>query len=325
MALPISFKDVKSAAEAMAGVANRTPVLTSRAVNDLTGYDVYFKCENFQITGSFKFRGAYNALSRLSPAEKAKGVVTLSSGNHAQGMALAAKLLGISATIFMPDDAPQGKVAATRGHGANIVFYAREKTDRVVLSANLKAKHGSNFIPSSDHPHVMAGQGTAALELLEEVPDLHCLLAPVGGGGLLSGCATAAKAINPDIQLFGVETETSNDWWQSFQKGERVKIPPPLTIADGMRTQVPGKLTFPVVREKVAEILLVSDEQVLKAVKFLLLRLKTYVEPTGAVAAAAVLNKLVGMAHTGTKVGVIISGGNMDERLLARLIADSRE
>ncbi|MEM7348311.1 MAG: threo-3-hydroxy-L-aspartate ammonia-lyase [Chloroflexota bacterium] len=317
----ISFEDVTSAAERIKGVANRTPVLTSRTVNDLTGYDVYFKCENFQRIGAFKFRGAYNALSRLSDEEKAKGVLTQSSGNHAQGIALAAKLLGIQATIVMPTDAPASKLAATRGYGAEVVLYDRQVKERDEVSGQLRQTRDLTFVHPYDHPHVMAGQGTAALELLEDVPDLDVLVTPIGGGGLLSGCATAAKAIKPDIKIFGVETQTSDDWWQSFQKGERVKIPPPPTIADGMRTQQPGELTFPVIHDKIDEVLLVSDQQVIDALKLLLARMKLLVEPTGAVAPAAVLNKLVG--PTGSKVGVVISGGNVDAELLAELLTDS--
>ncbi|MEW5958779.1 MAG: threo-3-hydroxy-L-aspartate ammonia-lyase [Chloroflexota bacterium] len=319
MELAISFEDVKAAAQVIAGVANRTPVMTSRTVDALTGYQVYFKCENFQRIGAFKFRGAYNALSRLNDAEKANGVVTHSSGNHAQGIALAAKLLGIKATIVMPTDAPVSKMAATRGYGADIVLYERQFEDRAEVSARLAQERRLTFVHPYDHPHVMAGQGTAALELLAEVPDLDVLVAPVGGGGLLSGCATAARALRPAIQIFGVETETSNDWWQSFQRNERVKIPPPNTIADGIRTQQPGRLTFPVLRQYVRDILLVSDAQVIAALKFLLVRLKILVEPTGAVAPAAVLRTMVG--PPGSKVGVIISGGNVDPALLAQLLA----
>ena len=321
MDLAISFEDVKSAAQVLKGVAHRTPVLTSRTVNELTGYQVFFKCENLQRMGAFKFRGAYNALSRLSDAEKARGVVTHSSGNHAQGVTLAAKLLGISAVIVMPTDAPASKLAATRGYGAEIVLYDRQIQERDEISAQVARERGLALVHPYDNPHVMAGQGTAALELLEDVPDLDVLVTPIGGGGLLSGCATAAKALAPNIRIFGVETETSNDWWQSFQRNERIKIPPPNTIADGIRTQQPGELTFPVVREKVAEILLVSDAQVIEALKFLLLRLKILVEPTGAVAPAAVFQKGVGPA--GRKVGVIISGGNVDADLLAQLLSDS--
>lgn len=316
--LAITFEDVQAAARTISGVANRTPVLTSRTINELTGYQVYFKCENFQRVGAFKFRGAYNALARLSQAEKAGGVVTLSSGNHAQGIALAANLLGIPATIVMPTDAPASKLAATRGYGAEIVLYDRQLHDREEVGHQLAAERNLPFIHPFDHPHVMAGQGTAAIELLEDAPDLDVLVGPVGGGGLLSGCATAARAIRPQIRIFGVETEASNDWWQSFQKGERVYIEPPDTIADGMRTQQPGKLTFPILRQLVEEILLVSDEQVIEAMKFLLFRLKILAEPTGAVAPAAVMQKLVG--PPGSRVGVIISGGNIDPTFLAQLL-----
>ncbi len=321
MALAISFDDVQSAAHILAGVVNRTPVLTSHTVNRLTGYQVYFKCENLQRIGAFKFRGAYNALSRLSPAEKAQGVITHSSGNHAQGIALAAKLLGIAATIVMPTDAPQAKLNATRGYGAEIVLYDRQVQERAEVSSRLARERNLVFVHPFDHPHIMAGQGTAALELLQDVPDLDVLVIPVGGGGLLSGCATAAKAIKPNIQIYGVETETSNDWQQSFQCNERVKISPPDTIADGMRTQQPGALTYPVVRKLVNKILLVSDAQVIETLKLLLFRMKILAEPTGAVAPAAVLQKMVG--PPGSKVGVIISGGNMDGALLADLLNSS--
>jgi threonine dehydratase len=318
LSLTISFDDVRSAAEMIKGIANRTPVITSRTFNEHAGCEVYFKCENLQRVGAFKFRGAYNALSRLSEVQKANGVVTHSSGNHAQGIALAAKLLAISATIAMPSDAPASKLAATRGYGAEVVLYDRQVEDRADVSEKLIRERGLTFVHPYDHPHIMAGQGTAALEFLEEVPGLDVLVAPVGGGGLLSGCATAAKVLNPPIRIFGVETEQSNDWWQSFQKGERVKIPPPDTIADGMRTQQPGALTFPVIREKIEGILLVSEAQVIETLKFMLLRMKVLVEPTGAVAPAALFYKLID--SPGAKIGVIISGGNIDAQLLAQLI-----
>ncbi len=319
MTLAISFDDVKSAAQQIAGVANRTPIITSRTFNQQAGCEVYFKCENMQRIGAFKFRGAYNALSRLSAARKSKGVVTHSSGNHAQGVALAARLLGISATIVMPTDAPASKLAATRGYGAEVVLYDRRVKDREELSAQIEQERGLTLVPPYDHPHIMAGQGTAALELLEDVPNLDVLIAPVGGGGLLSGCATAARAIAPNIRVFGVETETSDDWWQSFQTGERVRIPPPDTIADGIRTQQPGKLTFPVIRKTVEEILLVSDEQVIETLRYILTRMKILAEPTGAVAPAAIFHKILHVP--GKKVGVIISGGNVDTELLAQLLA----
>jgi threonine dehydratase len=318
MSLAISAEDVKGAAHIIQGVTHRTPVLTSQMIDALTGYQVYFKCENFQRVGAFKFRGAYNALSRLSEAEKAKGVVTHSSGNHAQGIALAAKLLGIAATIVMPSDAPPSKLAATRGYGATVVEYDRHVREREQITAELVAQHGFILIHPYDHPHIMAGQGTAALELLQDVPDLEVLVAPIGGGGLLSGCATIAKALRPDLRIFGVETETSNDWWLSLQRNERVKIPPPATIADGIRTQQPGALTFPILQKHLEKVLLVSDAQVIEALQLLLFRMKIMAEPTGAVAPAAVLQKMVG--PPGRKVGVIISGGNIAPQMLATLL-----
>ncbi len=319
MTFAISFDDVQSAARQIAGVANRTPVVTSRTFNRRVGSEVFFKCENLQRIGAFKFRGAYNALSRLSPDQKARGVVTHSSGNHAQGVALAAHLLGIAATIVMPTDAPQSKLAATRGYGAEIVLYNRQTQSREELSARLARERNLTFVHPYDQPQIMAGQGTAALELLQDVPDLDVLIAPVGGGGLLSGCTIAAKAINPNIRIFGVETDVSNDWWLSLRAGERVKIEPPETIADGIRTQQPGELTFPIIQRHVEEILLVSDEQVLDTLKFILTRMKLVVEPTGAVAPAAVYHGLAPVS--GAKIGVIISGGNVDPSLLARVLA----
>lgn len=317
--LAITFDDVQAAAARLRGIAHRTPVLTSRTVDELSGYEVYFKGENFQRAGAFKFRGAYNALAQLSQAERKRGVVAFSSGNHAQGVAYAAKLLGMPATIVMPTGAPAAKLAATRGYGAEVQFYDRLTEDRVQMARELAEARGAALLPSFDHPGVMAGQGTAALELLEDVPDLDVLVAPIGGGGLLSGCATAAKGLKPDMRVLGVETEAGNDWWLSFQANERVKIDPPNTIADGIRLQQPGELTFPVVRALVEEIILVSDAEVIEAMKLLLLRMKILAEPTGAVAPAAVLQKRVGPA--GSKVGVIISGGNVDGPLLAKLLA----
>jgi len=317
--LPLSFDDVQRAAERLAGVAHRTPIFTSRTVNRLTGFEVFFKAENMQRAGAFKFRGAYNTLSQLTDDEKQRGVVAYSSGNHAQGVAYAAKLLGIPATIVMPTDAPKLKLAATRGYGANVVFHNRQTEDRAQIAADIARKTGAVIIPPFDHPHIMAGQGTAGLELMQDVPDLDVLLTPVGGGGLLSGCAMAAKGINPDVRVFGVETERSNDWWQSLRAGERIKIDPPDTIADGMRTQQPGEFTFAVVRALVEDILLVSEQDVMDAMKVLLMRLKILAEPTGAVAPAAVLTGKLN-ASPGAKVGVVISGGNVDPDLLAKIL-----
>lgn len=317
----ITFEDVQQAAARLEGVAHKTPVITSGTVNQMTGYQVYFKCENFQRAGAFKFRGAYNALAQLSAEEKRRGVVAYSSGNHAQGVAYAAKLLNIPAVIAMPTDAPHSKLAATRGYGAQVVFYDRLTQDRAAVAQQIAAEKGAALIPPYDHPQIMAGQGTAALELLQAVPDLDALVVPVGGGGLLSGCATAAKALQPDIKVFGVETERANDWWLSFRAGKRVKIDPPDTIADGMRTQQPGVLTFPVVRALVEDIMLVSEADVIGALKLLLLRMKLLAEPTGAVAPAAVLQKRV-FGPAGSKIGVIISGGNVDGNTLAHLLTE---
>jgi threonine dehydratase len=318
MAFAIQFDDVKAAAERLRGVVHYTPILRSKTINALTGREIYFKCENVQRAGSFKLRGAYNALAQLSDEAKQRGVVAFSSGNHAQGVALAAKLMGIPATIVMPTDAPKSKLAATQGYGADIHFYDRLTEDRVEIARVLAEEQGRTVIPSYDHPHIMAGQGTAALELLEIVPDLDTLVVPVGGGGLLSGCVIAAKALQPNIRIFGVETEASNDWYLSFRANERVKIDPPDTIADGMRTLQPGELTYPIIRAHVEEIVLVSEADVIDAMKLLLFRTKLLAEPTGAVAPAAVLQNRI--SNPGQKVGVIISGGNVDDDVLAELL-----
>jgi threonine dehydratase len=320
--LAISFDDVLRAAERIRGVANRTPVTTSRTVDAMvgSGAQVFFKCENLQRGGAFKFRGAYNRLAALTPDEQARGVVAFSSGNHAQGVALAARELGIPATIVMPTDAPATKLAGTRGYGAEIVQYDRHKDDREAIARGLAEERGLTVVPSYDDPYIMAGQGTAALELLEETGPLDLLLAPVGGGGLLSGCATAAHGTSPETKVIGVETETANDWVLSLEAGKRVRIPPPDTIADGIRLQEPGKLTFPVVRELVSEVATVSDDQVKAAMAFMLLRLKLLVEPTGAVPVALLLSGRLGDL-AGKRIGVILSGGNVDPDVLCQVLA----
>lgn len=317
--LPISFNDVKSAAERIAGVANRTPVITSRTLNELTGREIFLKCESFQRGGSFKFRGAYNRISRLGPEERERGVVAFSSGNHAQGVALAARLLGVPATIVMPTDAPAVKVAATRGYGAEIVTYDRMSTSRDDLAQQLAEERGLTVVPPYNDPFIMAGQGTLALELLDEVPDLDALVTQVGGGGLISGCATAATAIKPAIAVYGVEAEGADDVRQSLHAGSIVTIPPPTTIADGIRTQSPGPLTFAVIRELVRDVLIVSDAQIVEALRLMVTRLKLVVEPTGAVALAAVLAGLLPPEFR--RVGVVVSGGNVDPKLLAQLVS----
>ncbi len=319
--LAISYDDVLAAAERLRGVANLTPVVTSRTLDSMVGRGarVFLKCESFQRGGAFKFRGAYNRLAALLPKERARGVVAFSSGNHAQGVALAARELGVPAIIQMPTDAPRTKLAATAAYGAEIVGYDRHTQDREALARRLADERGMTVVPSYDDPHIMAGQGTAALELLEEVGDLDLLLAPLGGGGLLSGCATAAKARSPAIRVVGVETETANDWVLSLQRGERVRIPPPDTIADGIRLQEPGALTFPVVQQ-LAEATTVSDDEVKSAMVFMIQRLKLVVEPTAAVPVALLLSGRLGDL-TGRRVGVIVSGGNVDPEILCEVLA----
>ncbi|NTW02186.1 MAG: pyridoxal-phosphate dependent enzyme [Oscillochloris sp.] len=315
--LAIGLNDVRAAAERLQGVAHHTPVHTSRTLNALAGRELFLKCENFQRGGAFKFRGAYNAIAQLNPAERAAGVAAFSSGNHAQGVALAAQLLGVPAVICMPDDAPAVKLAATRGYGAEVVIYERATADREAFARTVAAERSRTLIPPYDHPHIMAGQGTAALELLEEVPDLDALLTPVGGGGLLAGCCVAAHGVRQQIRIFGVETVGADDVRQSLERGERVGIPAPTTIADGIRTPAPGRLTFPILQRHVEQVLVVDDTAVLDALRLLLLRLKLVVEPTGAVALAAVLAGL--LPTECRRVGVVISGGNLDPGLLARL------
>ena len=316
--MAIALADVRLAAERLRGVANRTPVVTSRTVDVMVGAHAFFKCENLQRGGAFKFRGAYNRLVALSPEERARGVVAFSSGNHAQGVALAARELGIRAAVVMPTDAPALKLAATEGYGAEVVRYDRLTEDREAIARRLADERGATLVPPYDHPLIMAGQGTAALELVEEVQTLDWLLAPVGGGGLLSGCAVAATGVLPRIKVVGVETETSNDWEQSLAAGHAVRIDPPDTIADGMRTQQPGALTFPIVQRLVEGVMTVSDQEVKEAMRFLLLRLKLLVEPTGAVPVALLLSGRLDVR--GQRVGVILSGGNADPALVAEIV-----
>jgi threonine dehydratase len=293
-------------------------VVTSRTLDARVGAQVFCKAENFQRGGAFKFRGAYNRLVCLSEAERARGVVAFSSGNHAQGVALAARELGIPATIVMPTDAPPLKLEATAQYGARIVTYDRLTEDREAIARTLAEEQGMSLVPPYDHPLIMAGQGTAALELVEEVPDLDWLLAPVGGGGLLSGCTIAATSLVPQVKVVGVETETSNDWVLSLEAGKPVRIPPPDTIADGMRTQQPGALTFPIVQRLAHGVMTVSDDEVKDAMRFLLLRMKILVEPTGAVPLALLLSGRLDVSRQ--RVGVILSGGNADPALIADLM-----
>src|SRR5215207_2256813 len=297
---------------------HRTPVATSRTFDELTGRRVFFKCENFQRAGAFKMRGATNKILSLTDDERARGVVTFSSGNHAQAVALAARDAGVRAVIVMPTDAPRTKLAATRGYGAEVVTFDRQREDREEVARRLSEQEGLAVVPPFDDYDIIAGQGTCALELLEDVPDLDALLTPCGGGGLFAGASTAAKAVRPGVRCFPVESELSDDTRQSFLKGERVHIPPPATVADGMRTQTPGALTFPVLQANAEDVLTVSEDEIVEAMRFLLFRLKILVEPTGAVAAAAALfRKLPGDVGS---VGVVISGGNVDPDALARFV-----
>jgi threonine dehydratase len=318
----IGIEDVRAAAVRLKGRIHRTPVITSRSFDEACGCSVLFKCENLQRAGAFKIRGALNKLLTLTAEERARGVVGFSSGNHAQGVALAARLTGASAIILMPTDAPALKVAATKGYGAEVVYYDRQTEDREARARDLVAKTGRVLVPPYDDPAIMAGQGTAALELLEDVPDLDALLTPVGGGGLMAGCSTVAKALRPAMQIYGVEADTANDTYLSFKKGERVTIAPPPTIADGIRNLSPGALTFPINKRNLTDVLLVSDLEIEEAVRFLLLRCKILVEPTGAVAAAAVLTRKPPMPK-GSRVGIVLSGGNIDPALLADILTRS--
>jgi threo-3-hydroxy-L-aspartate ammonia-lyase len=305
-----TFADVQRAAQQIAGVAHRTPVITSRTVDARTGAHVFFKCENFQRAGAFKFRGAYNALSRLSPDERRRGVVTFSSGNHAQAIALAGQVLEIPRVIVMPSDAPAVKVAGTRGYGGEVVLYDREREDREAIGKRLAVDRGLVLIPPYDHPHIIAGQGTAALELLEDTGPLDLLCAPCGGGGLLSGTALAASGLAPDCRVIGVEPAAGDDATRSFKTKSLQTVSNPQTVADGARTPSLGSLTFPLVLQHVSDMTTVSDDRLLRTMFFLWERLKVVVEPTGALAAAAILEG--GLAPRGSRVGVILSGGNID-------------
>ncbi|MGW9400041.1 pyridoxal-phosphate dependent enzyme [Streptomyces sp. NPDC055642] len=314
---PITLDDVRSAAERLKGVAHRTPVLRSRTLDALVGAEVHLKCENVQRVGAFKFRGAYNAASRLGPDQLSRGIAAYSSGNHAQAVALAARELGTTAVIVMPEDAPPSKRAATEGYGAEIVTYDRYTGDRVALAEALAAERGLALVPPYEHPHVMAGQGTAALELVEEAGDLDMLLAPVGGGGLIAGSATAVKGLRPATRVIGVEPEAGDDTRRSLELGRRVSIPVPHTIADGQALHTPGELTFTVNRRLLDGIVLVGDNEIRDAMRFAFERLKTVLEPSGATALAALLTGRAGPLPR--RVGLILSGGNIDAGRFARL------
>jgi threonine dehydratase len=305
----MTLSDIRHAAARIESLIHRTPVLRSRLFDEASGCQCFLKCENLQRGGAFKIRGAANFLLSLPASERGRGVVAFSSGNHAQAVAIAARELGVRAKIAMPTDAPKAKLEATKAYGAEVIFYDRLKDDREAVARGLAAESGSVLIPPFDHEWIMAGQGTAALELLEEVPDLEALVVCVGGGGLLSGSAVAAKGLRPDIRVFGAEPEQANDTYLSLRAGQRVEIPPPDTIADGLRPTKPGALTFPVIQEHVEDILLVSEQEIRDTVQFVQSRMKIVVEPSGAVPpAAALFHKLPSGIQ---RVGLIVSGGNV--------------
>jgi threonine dehydratase len=311
----IDLADIRAAEARIRAIAHRTPVMTSRSFNAEAGLAAFFKCENFQRGGSFKIRGASNFIFSLSRDDLDRGIVTYSSGNHAQAVAIAAEAVGAQATIVMPHDAPRSKVEATRARGATIVTYDRYRESREAIGRRIAEETGAVLVPPYDHPLTIAGQGTTALELLQDFPDLDALLAPVSGGGLLAGCSVAAKSLKPSIRIFGAEPELANDTYLSLEAGRRVEIPVPKTIADGLRATQPGEITFPILQEHVDAILLVSEDEIKETVKFFFTRLKIVVEPSGAVAAAAVLFRRLPAGIE--RAGVILSGGNMDPETLA--------
>ena len=314
-----TYDDVAAAAARLAGVANRTPVLSSRTVDEAFGAQVYFKCENLQRTGAFKFRGAYNALSKFTPAQRSAGVVAFSSGNHAQAIALAARLLGMPATIVMPHDAPAAKVAATKGYGGTVVVYDRYQEDREQIGRELADRHGLTLIPPYDHPDVIAGQGTAAKELFDDTGPLDAFFVCLGGGGLLAGSALSTRALSPQCRLVGVEPEAGNDGQQSFRTGAIVHIDTPVTIADGAQTQHLGQHTFPIIRRDVDDILTVSDHDLEQCMRFFAERMKLVVEPTGCLGFAAA--RRMKEQLRGKRIGIVLSGGNIDLLRLSGFLA----
>jgi len=307
--MKVKFENVLAAKEQLQGQANATPVMTSRTLNQLAGGEIFLKCENFQRIGAFKFRGAYNAISRLSDDEKSRGVITFSSGNHAQAVALVGQLLGVDTTVVMPEDAPQIKRAATEAYGAHVIDYNTHEKTREGIARALQKEHGYTLIPPYDHPDVIAGQGTAALELIRDLNSLDMLLVPCGGGGLLSGSAVAAKGLKPACRVIGIEPELADDATRSFRTGKLHTVKNPPTIADGTRTPSLGKFTFPLVRKYVDDMQTVTEKAIIEAVKFLFYRMKLVVEPSGAIGVAALLS---GKVAAQGRVGVIISGGNID-------------
>nr|WP_296071391.1 pyridoxal-phosphate dependent enzyme [uncultured Actinoplanes sp.] len=315
----VTLQDVRDAAKQIAGAAHRTPVIRSRTLDAAVGAEVFIKAENLQRVGAFKFRGAYNAISRLTPQQLERGIAAYSSGNHAQAVALAARELGSTAVIVMPADTPRSKLDAVAGYGAEIVTYDRYTGDREAIGAQLAAERGLALIPPYEHEHVIAGQGTAALELIEDAGELDALVVPVGGGGLMAGSATAAKGLLPDIRMVGVEPEAGDDTKRSLRAGERVSIPVPRTIADGQAASIPGAMTFDINRRLVDEIVLVSDEEIRDALRFAVDRLKLVMEPSGATGIAALLTGK--LRPVPARIGVIVSGGNVGAARLAELLA----
>lgn len=306
--MSVTWQDVLAAHRRIDGIAHRTPVLTSATANDMFGAELFFKAENLQRMGAFKFRGAYNALSQFSDEQKQEGVIAFSSGNHAQAIALSAKLLGMPATIVMPEDAPPMKLAATRGYGAKVILYDRYSESREDIGAKIASEQGGTLIPPYDHADIIAGQGTAVKELIEDAGPMDIIIAALGGGGLLAGSAIAAHALCPNAMIYGVEPEAGNDGQQSFRSGQIVSIPTPRTIADGAQTLHLGELTFPIIQEHVSDILTVTDEELLDMMEFFVERMKIVVEPTGCLAPAVVFNRKVDVA--GKRVGIVLSGGN---------------
>lgn len=319
--MTLSLATIREAHERIRSFIHRTPVVSSRLFNDAAGgREVFFKCENLQRGGAFKVRGAMNKILSLTDEERRGGVVAFSSGNHAQAVALAADETGLRAVIAMPTDAPAAKVAATKGYGAEVVYYDRQHDDREAVARDIARSEGLTLVPPYDDYAIMAGQGTCALEMMEDVPALDCIVTPCGGGGLFAGASTVALELSASIRCYAVEAETANDTEQSFRTGERICIPPPPTIADGMRNQSPGALTFPVLQRNATGVLLVSDEEIIYAMRFILLRMKLLVEPTGAAAAAAVMfNRL---PQDVRRIGCVLSGGNVDAGTLAMLLSD---
>jgi threonine dehydratase len=317
----VTLDDVTGAAERIKPVAHRTPVQQSRLFDEAAGVKAYFKCENLQRGGAFKIRGAMNFLMSLTEGERQRGVVTYSSGNHAQAVAMAAAHLGVAATIVMPTDAPKSKLESTMAYGPKIIFFDRQRENREEIAARIAEESGAVVLPSYDHPWIIAGQGTVALELLRDTAELDAIGVPLGGGGLLSGTLVAANALWPEARVFGVEPELANDWYLSIERGERVEIAPPATIADGLRTPVPGKVTFPIVQRMAEGVVLVTEEEIKATMRFLLTRMKMLVEPSGAVAAAAVLHRK--LPADIRSVGVIISGGNVDLDVLSEICREA--